>query len=123
MIAEVQKKKKGEKRKTNAILLDLSLSKMLKTLLKNARSLEKKETLKNKNHKHDLEFENADFGAVIRKTGCILIFSSIIFSFFLSRGLFFFPPRWLAYTCNHRTWQSVGFEGYYCALSLSLSLS
>ena len=42
------------------------------------------------------------------------------FSFFF-RVVFFFSPRWLAYTCHHRTWQSVGFEGYYCALSLSLS--
>ena len=41
------------------------------------------------------------------------------FSFFFRVVFFFFPPRWLAYTCHHRTWQSVGFEGYYCALSLS----
>ena len=43
-------------------------------------------------------------------------------------SLFFFcvvfsllPPRSLAQTCHHRTWQSVGTEGSYCALSLSLS--
>ena len=42
----------------------------------------------------------------------------IIFFFFLSRGLFFFPPRWLAKIARGSQWVSKDIA----ALSLSLSL-
>ena len=42
-------------------------------------------------------------------------FVFVLFSFLFSRAL---QARWLAYTCHHRTWQSVGSERYCCGLSL-----
>ena len=53
-------------------------------------------------NKYDIfEFENADAGAVIRTTGCILLLGIYFIEFQSSvffRVIFFFPfpPRWLA---------------------------